>query len=193
MPQTSQPCSFQNKSKKPWNALCSALQKAQPAGQCITLHCPGCSQQGQIQHCLVHKNRAETGLQYFATLSHPISGGILIQVKTENLFPRVNDKAERPCSTASNTHCILGNAQEAGIPTANSEFAAGFCKRPLVVFPLMNSKRCSFRNRVKKCLPNCPFNGRRNMLLLQQQTVPSCHPHMGQKARRANSCYLSLS
>lgn len=31
------------------------------------------------------------------------------------------------------------------------------------------------------------------MLLLQQQTVPSCHPHMGQKARKANLCYLSSS
>lgn len=118
------------------------------------------------------------------SLSHPISRGMLIQVKTENFFTRVNDKAELSCSTASNPHCILGNAQEAGIPT-NSEFAAGFCKRPLVVFPLMNSKCCSFRNSVKKCLPNCPFNGRRNILLLQQQTVPSCHPHM---AERANLC-----
>lgn len=80
------------------------------------------------------------------TLSHPISRGILIQGTTENFFTRVNDKGELPCSTASNTPCILGNAQEAAIPTANSEFAAGFCKRPLVVFPLMNSKCCSFRN-----------------------------------------------
>lgn len=96
-------------------------------------------------------------------------------------------------STVPNTHCILGNAQDTGIPTTNSEFAAGCCKRPLVVFPLMNSKCCSFRKRVKKCLPNCPFSGRRNMLLLQQQTVPSCHPQTGQKAKRANWCYLSLS
>lgn len=115
------------------------------------------------------------------TSSHPISRGILIQVKTEYLSPRVNDKAELLCSTASNAHCILGNAQETGIPTINSEFAAGFCKWPLVVFPLMNSKCCSFGNRVRKCLPNCPFNGRRNMLLLPQQTVPSCHLRWGRK------------
>lgn len=120
------------------------------------------------------------------TLAHPISRGMLIQVETANFFTRVNDKAELSCSTASNPHCILGDAQEPGIPTANSESAAGFCKRALVVFPLMNSKCCSFRNRVKKCLPNCPFNGRRNILLLQQQTVPSCHPHT---AERANLCY----
>lgn len=49
------------------------------------------------------------------TLSHPISRGILIQVKTENLFARVNDKAELPClkpslhprecSGSRNSHC----------------------------------------------------------------------------------------
>lgn len=131
-------------------------------------------------------SRVEIGLCYFAkhfVPSHPISRGILIQVETENLPLRMNDKAEPPCSTASNTHCILGNAQETRIPTTNPEFAAGFCKRPLVVFPLMNSKCCSFTNRVKKCLPSCPFNGRRNMQLLQQQTVPSCHPQMGRKQR----------